>query len=155
MNTTGPNDLPPTDATRREAEWQAQEQAMRDERAGIPHSAGDVRRAEYRLISRALRHPPLDPVPFDFARSVAKRATAVADADDRVEQLLLRGLVGAMVIAGAVIAAIYGAAWWPAVAGVLPLPAGELLRWGLVLVACAGTTWMLGQVLRSEDTVHA
>jgi len=152
---TGPRDTTPTDPARRDAEWQAQEQAVRDERAGIPVDAHDARLAEYRLISRALRHPPLDPVPFDFARVVAARANAIADTDDRVERLLLRLLLGGMAVAGGVVAAMYGAQWWPAVAGVLPLPAGELLRWGLVLAACAGTTWMLGQVLRSEAPAHA
>jgi hypothetical protein len=152
---TGPRDTTPTDAARQAAEWQAQEQALRDERAGVPLQAGDARRAEYRLISRALRHPPLDPVPYDFARAVAARAARVADSDDRLERLLLRVLVGVMVVAGAVIAALYGAAWWPAMAAALPLPAGEMLRWGLAVVACAAVTWMLGQVLRSEALAHA
>ncbi|GAB3752893.1 hypothetical protein [Lysobacter olei] len=151
----GPRDTPPTDAARRDAEWQAQEQALREERAGIPMQAGDARRAQYRLINRALRHPPLDPVPHDFARTVAARAMRAADSDDRLEQLLLRVLVGVMAVAGAVIVLVYGAPWWPAVAAALPLPAGDLLRWGLVLAACAGTTWMLGQVLRSEAPAHA
>lgn len=152
---TGPHDRTRADANRRDAEWRVQEQALRDERAGTPVAADDARLAEYRLISRALRHPPLDPVPYDFARTVAARATAVAATDDQVERLLLRLLVGVMVVAGLVVGAMYGATWWPAVAAVLPLPAGELLRWGLVLVACAGTTWMLGQVLRSDAPVHA
>lgn len=152
---TGPRDTTTTKAARHAAEWQAQEQALRDERAGVPLQAGDTRRAEYRLISRALRHPPLDPVPYDFARTVAARVASVADSDDRLERRLLRVLVGALGVAGAVIAVMYGASWWPAVAAALPLPAGELVRWGLVLAACAGTTWMLGQVLRSEAPAPA
>lgn len=150
-----PNDMTGPDAGRHEAEWQAQEQALRDERRGLPLSTQDARLAEYRLISRALRHPPLDPVPFDFARAVAARASATVDTDDGMERLLLRVLSLAMAVAGAVVAAIYGAQWGPAVAGALPLPAGELLRWGLVLAACAGMTWMLGQVLRSEPLARA
>ena len=152
---TGPQDTTPADTARRDAEWQAQEQALRDERAGAPLQAGDARRGEYRLISRALRHPPLDPVPYDFARTVAARAVRVADVDDRLERVLLRALVGVMTVAGAVIAAMYGATWWPAVAAALPLPAGELLRWGLAVVACAAVTWMFGQLLRSEALATA
>ncbi|TWI10260.1 hypothetical protein [Aerolutibacter ruishenii] len=152
---TGPRDTPPTDDARREAEWQAQEQALRDERTGAPSQAGDARRAEYRLIGRALRHPPLDPVPYDFARTLAARVSRVPDSDDRLERMLLRVLVGVMVVAGAVIGTVYGAAWWPAVTAALPLPAGELPRWLLALAACAGTTWLLGQVLRSETPFPA
>ena len=103
---TGPHDSTPADANRRDAEWRVQEQALRDERAGTPVAADDARLAEYRLISRALRHPPLDPVPYDFARTVAARATAVAATDDRVERLLLRLLVGVMVAAGASLTAV-------------------------------------------------
>lgn len=151
---TGPQDTTPTDA-RREVEWQAQEQALRDERAGAPVRTGDARRAEYRLVSRVLRHPPLDPVPFDFARTVAARVRRVTDGDDRLERVLLRALVALMGVSGLVVGLLYGAAWGPALAAALPVPAGELTRWGLVLLACTGTTWMLGQMLRSEAPAPA
>lgn len=149
----GTHDSRTTDP-RRDAEWQAQERALREERAGLPVAAGDARVAEYRLISRALRHPPLDAVPYDFARDLARRV-ARGEGDERIERWLLRSLVGLMGLAGAVVVAMYGAAWWPAIAQLLPLPAGELARWSLVLAACAGTTWMLGQVLRSEAPTPA
>lgn len=152
---TGPQDMPPTAAARREAEWQAQERALRDERAGSPLPVGDARRAEYRLVSRALRHPPLDPVPFDFARTVAARVARATDGDDRLERLLLRVLVGLLAVAGMVIGTVYGSTWAPAVMAAMPLPAGELLRWGLAVLACAATTWLLGQVLRSENPFPA
>ena len=52
------------DDPRTRSEWDAQERALREERLGVP-VGDDARVAEYRLLARALRHPPLDAVPVD------------------------------------------------------------------------------------------
>ena len=75
-------------------EWEAQERALREERAGAPprrRSSGDT--GIYRLIVRALRNPRLDPLPSDFAAQVAARVEAESGAADFVETWLERGLV--------------------------------------------------------------
>jgi hypothetical protein len=61
------------DGEREQREWEAQDRAPREERTGARH----VRAAQYRLVARALRHPPPAAVPSDFASRVAAEACAV------------------------------------------------------------------------------
>ena len=44
-------------------EWEAQERALRAERLKLDAGQGDARTAQYRMIARALRQPPVSPMP--------------------------------------------------------------------------------------------
>ena len=94
-----------------EREWQLQERAQREERAGAPMAADDPRLAQYRLLTRALRAPVMEPIPFGFAEQVARRAQAVAITNDRVERYLQQLLLGALVVAGVWFAWSSSAGW--------------------------------------------
>ena len=100
-------------------EWLAQERALQDELAGVANS-NDPLVARYRVIARALRQPLPDALPADFARTLAAQVQN-APLDTRVEQGLMRALVTLMALSGAVVAALYGQSWWPAIAELLPL----------------------------------
>lgn len=138
------------DDPRTRSEWDAQERALREERLGVPVGA-DARVAEYRLLARALRHPPLDAVPYDFAAQVARRAAAGPAFDERLEGWLLRGLVALFALAAIAVVGAYGAAWWPsadALADVLPDGAGT---WASAVIACIALSWLMQGVLRQID----
>jgi cobalamin biosynthesis protein CobD/CbiB len=140
----------PFDA-RTEREWQLQERARHAERAGAAHDGGDARAAEYRLLARVLRDPPLAPLPVDLARQTAVLAERAADAAS--ERWLLRfGLVAAaaVIVAGIVFvgpqwSAVVVTAWGdPAAAGAL--------HWGLAVLGCLSLSsfvehWRRGQRL--------
>lgn len=143
MNT--PND--PRFLEAAEREWALQEEALRRERLRAPAEQEDARTAEYRLIARALRHPPMEALPADFAAQVAARAQAAADADDRLERLLQRGLLGVMAFAALVVAGMYGASWWPAFAQVLPSVSGDNVAWIATTAVGVGLTWWSGRVV--------
>ncbi len=120
-----------------EREWQAQEQAMRDERLGIAAAGNDAPDAHYRTIARALREPPMEALPEDFARQVAGlavvRAPLSRDATG-FERLMLNLLGVALAMSGVVALAMYGN---EAIAGVDE----RIVRWGLLLAVCAGLSW--------------
>jgi hypothetical protein len=60
-----------------EAEWQRQERAVAEERAGgAPAGAEEPARRAYRLIARAISEPELPQLPADFATRVARLAPA-------------------------------------------------------------------------------
>ena len=130
---------------------------MREERLGVDPAGSDPRIAQYRLLARALRHPPLDPVPAGFAASVAARAAHRRPArvdDDRLETWLLRGLLVALVVAGALFAASQGGEWLRATLALLP-PAsagssGAAASWVTLLVACIAASSLLGQWRRGR-----
>ncbi|HZH42631.1 MAG TPA: hypothetical protein VEY50_00885 [Lysobacter sp.] len=147
MNT--PNDRFPMSAER---EWQAQEHALRCERAGAPLGAENARVGAYRLIARALRHPPLEPLPADFAAQVAARAQAAAEADDRLERLLQQLLSGGLLLAAAVVVATYGAQWLPAFTALLPAPGGDAGAWLALGAAGVALSWLGNRAL--ERYVH-
>ena len=96
------------DREREQREWDAQERAMRGERAGsAPVGEADVE--QNRLIARALRTPPIDAIPLDFAAQTAARAAREARlANEAVEIWLGRGLVASLLVAGAVAIRVYG-----------------------------------------------
>lgn len=136
-----------------EHEWRAQERAIAEERRGDDPAALDARVAQYRLIARALRHPPLDPVPFDLAARLAAGVGAPPrSADERLERLLLRGLLTLLALSGTAVTAIYGAGWVSAVITALPenlvATAGTLANWGGTLLACIGLSWALERTCR-------
>jgi hypothetical protein len=96
------------DSDREQREWDAQENAMRAERAGSA-AAGDAEFEQYRLIARALRTPELDAIPRDFAVETAARALREQRiANETFEVWLGRGLVALLLLAGAVALRVYG-----------------------------------------------
>jgi len=129
----------PTDLdAARQREWHAQERALQQERLRTDPAGDDPLVAQYRLLARALRHPPLDAIPADFAAGVAARATArgVAVDDDRFETLLLRGLLIVLGLAAAVVVAIHGGAWLRSTLAMLPAADGYSADLVLMLLAC-------------------
>ncbi|MEH6418378.1 hypothetical protein [Pseudomonas sp. CGJS7] len=122
-------------------EWDLQERAQRDERAGAPMSEADPRLAQYRLLTRALRAPVMEPIPYGFAEQVARRVEAAAGASDRVERYLQQLLLVALVVAGAGMAWSGSANWLPSLQAPLQqLPQGSL-TWGGLAGACCLLTW--------------
>lgn len=120
-----------------EREWQAQEQALRDERLGIAASGSDAPDAHYRTIARALSEPPADRLPRDFAHDVARLAMSQAapvSADARFELTLLNLLGIVLIASGAIVLAMYGR---EAFAGV----DARIVQWGSALAACAALSW--------------
>ncbi|ANB17525.1 hypothetical protein [Dokdonella koreensis] len=127
-----------------EREWQAQERARRAPPAAAP---GDG----YALVARALREPPLSPLPADFAAEVARRAVAErpgAPAEPWLERLLGTALGLALAVAGLITALVYGGTWLQAVADALPRPPTTALPLGMMLAVCVGLSWLVGQVGR-------
>jgi hypothetical protein len=126
---------------REQREWDAQESARRAERSG-GGAGGDAAAAEYRLIARALRTPPVDPLPTDFA--VRTAAQAVRDqriANETVEVWLERGLVALLLLAGVAALLAYRDSL-PQIS--FSVPAGatvgiqSVLGWSFAVAACVG-----------------
>lgn len=141
----------PIDMPIDEREWQAQERALQEERL---HLTGDPRLSSYRAIARALRQPLPDALPADFARRLAEQVGQVP-LDMRFEQGLVRGLALALALSGAVVAAMYGQAWLPAMLAVLPASSSpNAMHWLLAVVACVGMSWAFDQ-LRKGMHSHA
>ena len=128
------------DDEREQREWDVQENALRAERTGGRH--GDTGVAEYRLVARVLRAPPLDPLPSGFAARTAARALHEQRvANESVEVWLERGLVALLLVAGA--AALFE--YRDLLPGLsFSVPEGatagiqSILSWGLVIAACIG-----------------
>src|SRR5262245_10583179 len=96
------------DSQREQLEWDAQESAVRAERAGGA-AGSDAAVAQYRVIAHALRTPQLDAIPRDFAAQTAARALRDARlASESVEVWLQRGLIALLLLAGAVALRVYG-----------------------------------------------
>ena len=131
-------------------EWEAQERALRAERLKLDAGPGDARTAQYRLIARALRPPPVSPMPPDFAAQVAARVAGAPRVDERVEAWLQRLLSGLLAIVAAGALAMYGPQWMPAFTGLLPDGAGAATGWAGAVALCAAMTWGL-QHLRRDD----
>ena len=130
------------DNEREQREWDAQESAMRAERTGSA-PAGDVGVEQYRLIARALRTPPIDAIPLDFAARTAARAAREARlANEAVEIWLGRGLVALLLIAGAVAVRVYGGESLLDFSFSVPDGATFGIRtvvsWSLAVAACIG-----------------
>ncbi len=128
------------DDERAQREWDAQESALRAERAG--GRSRDAGVAEYRLIARALRTPPLDALPSDFAARTAARALREPrTANETVEVWLERGLVALLLLGGVVALLAYRDAL-PALSFSVPAGAASgiqsVLSWSLAVAACVG-----------------
>jgi hypothetical protein len=125
-----------------EREWQAQERALREVRAGCAPS-NDPLLASYRSVARALRQPLPDALPADFAQIVAKRAFAAhTPLDLRFEQALMRNLVVVLALSAAVATALYGSVFLQALAALMPASSSTVaFGWALALAGCVGLSW--------------
>ncbi len=148
--------------THDEREWQAQERALHNERTGTDAAADDALVARYRTIARALRQPPPGALPSNFAYEVARLAAMQprpAEVDSAVEQWLIRALVGALVLAGAVVAAIYGGQWLQATGSLLAETGGVGVGgWIVTLAVCFAITYgvdWLRRARRENSASHA
>lgn len=129
---------------REQREWEAQEGALRAERARDV-AGGDPTVEQYRLIARVLRQPQLDALPRDFAVQTAARALREARlANDSVELWLQRGLIAVLLVAGAAAIRVYAGEW---LAGLeLSVPDGatfavqSVVGWSLAVAACVGVS---------------
>lgn len=137
--------IPTFDDAALEREWQAQESAMRRERLQLDPAGDDARSRRYRLIARSLRQPPAESLPADFAQQLAQRVGAApmaTPAGTSFESRLTLVLASTLVIAAVAVVAIYGQAWLPSFAELLPKPPAT--RWLLALAGCVGGSWLLG-----------
>ena len=141
----------PNDAGIDPREWEAQERALRAERLKLDAGHGDARTAQYRMIARALRQPPVSPMPPDFASQVAARVAGAPRMDERVEAWLQRILSGLLAIVAAGALAMYGPQWIPAFTGLLPDGAGAVTGWAGAVALCAAMTWGLQHLRRGDD----
>lgn len=95
-----------------EREWQAQERALADERAG---RVGSEAKRAYRLIARVASEPPSLQLPDDFARRTAQRVGRELQVDDsRFERTLLWLLGATLGLGGGAALAWFASAWLPA-----------------------------------------
>ena len=146
-----------------EREWQAQERALQDARRGAPATPGDPLAARYRKVADALRVPPADLLPADFAERVARQAqvnarapaTAPAEPDPRFEIDLMRAVLAVFGLASAVVVAMYGQQWLPPILQLLHLDSAVAVNWTLALAACLGTTWLTEHLRRYKVRTHA
>jgi hypothetical protein len=148
------HDIPPFDDPASEREWQAQERAMRAERLGLDANRDDARVLRYRLITRALRQPPVEALPADFAQQVASLATrtrklAEPPGESRRDATWLAVAAGSFSAAGAATVVLYPQAWQLA----WPTPAPQTLHWSLLLGGCLGLSWLLGR-LKPRAAAH-
>jgi hypothetical protein len=124
---------------REQREWQAQERALRAERAG-ERSQGDPAVAQYRLIARALRDPPLAPLPSDFAVRTAARVAGAQAASERVDVWLGRALLALLLIAGMAAVVVYNGDSLRDFSLSMPertaLRMQTLASWGMAIAAC-------------------
>ena len=139
---------PPADAR----EWRLQERAMHEARTGARAETADRELAAYRHIAEALRTPPAERLPSNFAFHVAQLAARLPKAsrlDLRLEQWLVRGLLAAMVLGGLVVAVLYGASWLRTLQATGHGAGG----WAATVTACLLLTWgMQGwRALRRAD----
>ena len=136
------------ESEREQREWDAQENAMRAERAGST-AAGDAELARYRLIARALRTPQLDLIPRDFAAQTAARALREQRiANETVEVWLGRGLVALLLLAGAIAIRVYGGEALLELSFSVPDGATpgiqSVVGWSFAVAACIGISSAFG-----------
>lgn len=100
-------------------EWQAQEQALQRERAQNACDERDNAQVRsYRVVMRALKQPPPDLLPENFAEQVAALAERPATAPLRLEDGLLAALMTALVCGAIALAMIDGQDWLHAIASI-------------------------------------
>jgi hypothetical protein len=131
------------DTEREQREWDAQESALRAERTGVAATGEGADVARYRLVARALRSPPLDAVPNDFAARVAASVERRSrGADENVELWLERGLVALLLLAGAAALVVYNGDWLRELSFSVPERAASgiqtIVSWSLAIAVCVG-----------------
>ena len=100
-------------------EWQAQEQALQRERTQHARDERDNAQVRsYRVVIRALKQPPPDLLPGNFAERVATLAERQAIAPLRLEDGLLAALMTALVCGVIALAMIDGQDWLHAIANI-------------------------------------
>ncbi|HEU4663200.1 MAG TPA: hypothetical protein VFS55_04145 [Dokdonella sp.] len=128
-----------------EREWALQEQALDDERRGLP-ALGDVRRLRYRVLARGLRALPEPALPSNFARETAGAVERRAREEARAFARFRRRLYAAFAL-------VYAACFLLAITlsgvdAVVPLGGAHAdassMRWLLALLACLGAPPLLG-----------
>jgi hypothetical protein len=122
-----------------EREWQAQERALQDARSDTPST--DPLAARYRAVAEALRAPPPDMLPPDFAARVAAQVRH-GSLDAHFEGTLVRTLTTLLGLSGAATAAVYGQQWLPAILGPLQLDSASAMNWALALGLCVAVSWL-------------
>lgn len=145
------HDIPPFGDTAHEREWLAQERAARAERLGLDSNRDDARVQRYRLITRALRQPPAETLPDDFARQMAAwvvphAVPAETPRERRLEAALFACVSGIFVIAGTAAVVFYHEDWLPALRATLPTLDPQAIRWLLLFTGCLGFSWLLGKL---------
>lgn len=132
-----------------EAEWQAQEQALRAERGHADGAHDDARLRSYRAITRALREPLADALPADFAARMARRVESQAEDSPAVTTRFERIAIGTMI-------ALFGIAIGIAVAmsaSTVLQPVGDAVR---QIVGWVANPWLvaLGACLAVSSAVQ-
>jgi hypothetical protein len=134
-----------TDGGPAEAEWQAQERALRLERANGPGNTGAPRERQYRLLARVLAEPARETLAFDFAAMVARQARALDAAaeerDRQFESRLLIAIAAFMVVSFAAIGVAYGEEILLAAQSTGP-GLFALTPWTLAMLGCVGLTFV-------------
>lgn len=120
-------------------EWQAQERALHEVRSGVQPPSEDIAVAQYRDIANALRQPPAEALPANFAECVARIASEPAG-ETRFEQILMRVLATVFALSALAALGIYGARLLAMLQSATD--AGGL-RWTLGLAACLALSWSL------------
>lgn len=137
-------------AERMRREWDAQERAILEERAGAAQNDGRV--DEYRLLARVLRNPPIDPIPDDFASRMAVQAEGRNVASERLEAWLQAGLL-ALLGAGSIGTVVFVGLRWPQLLDYLvPESAtGSVPVWVGAILACMALSSLIDRFLRRND----
>lgn len=149
---------PPNDDDVREREWQIQERALHAERRSSDASDGDARLLRYRLLARALRQPPQETLPADFASDIARQISTSAVSAGRpstehrlvypfdapFERNLLRVLMAAFGLSIGIVIGLFGSGrLQPAVDAILFFATMLKNPWLLTFVVCLALSGFL------------
>jgi hypothetical protein len=135
-----------------EREWLIQERAAEAGRLGA--QPGDATSTPYDAIARALRQPPNESLPTDFAHHVAEHARRRASANMYLELVLSWTLCGVLMAMLAGLVMHFGTDWLKLAQSTLPLRA-MANKWIVVLVACLLVFNLIGRLLDArERTAH-
>jgi hypothetical protein len=135
------DDVPPFADAAQEREWLAQEKALKRERLSLDAAGDSARDRDYRAVARALRVPPADGLPADFAVRVAARVTRSPVAS--VESALMLALVGALAGAAGFVIATQGNEWARSFNAILLARDMPASVWLTALAGCLGATWLM------------
>lgn len=116
-----------------DAEWQAQQRAMR---AGYVSGHGDAGATSYRRVADALATHPSSEPPGDFAAGVIAH---VARRQARGERAVTRIMLLTVAVAIFVTSVEYGEAWWTALNA---LPGHGARGWVIAGLACVAVSWI-------------